>query len=115
MLTLDGCSKAELRKIIDRLMLASSSTSFLVDRILSDLNREREDQKYRRANETLKTARRKLEEYKSLVSPYDGVPISEIPVGVIHESVELFEEYRAAEEEWFKLMGVKPKRQEKCV
>lgn len=105
-MTLNDCTKSELLQIIDRLSF-SSSVSFQVDRILTDLEYERNDRKYRRADEILSVSREKLKAYNDLIRPYEGRPLRDIPDEVLQEASELLKAHLSADAEWAKLMGIK--------
>lgn len=105
-MTLNDCTKSELLQIIDRLSF-SPSVSFQVDLILTDLESERNDRKYRRADEILSVSREKLKAYNDLIRPYEGRPLRDIPDEVLQKASDLIEAKCAADAEWGKLMGIK--------
>lgn len=111
-MTLNDCTKAELRSIIDRLMV-SSSVAFQVERQLIDLEFARNERKYRQGDEILKRSREKLSEYTQLVAPYEGRPLRNMPDGVLQRACELLRDHEAADAEWRKLMGIKIDRPRK--
>ena len=105
-MTLTDCTKEELLTIIDRLMLISPN-AYHVDRILNDLESERNERKYDKAGALLKTIREKTQAYIDLIGPWEGKPVMQIPKSVLDKGAQLLSEKENAEREWAKLMGFK--------
>ena len=45
--------------------------------------------------------------YCELIAPYEGKPIAEMPKQVFEKAIELLREAEAADDEWFRLSGIK--------
>lgn len=108
-MTLKDCTKEELLTIIDRLMFFSPN-AYHVDRILGDLESERNERKYDKAGALLKTIREKTQAYIDLIGPWEGKPVMQIPQSVLNKGAQLLSEKENAEREWAKLMGLKMSR-----
>ena len=81
-----------------------------IDRILSELKYKKDMDNIDRCEKLAKEAHEKRESYFSLLAPYDGTLISDIPKPILDRALKLLEEAQAADEEWLRLSGIKKKR-----
>lgn len=104
-MTLRDCTKEELIFVIKRLQFYSLSNDHCVQRALGDVEEEREARKLREAQRLSALQNQKMQEYISLMSPYDGAPLMDIPEDVFSRAHAALQEARAADIKWRKLMG----------
>lgn len=81
-----------------------------IDRILSDLAYRTEMENIDRCEKLAAQAHEKRLAYNDLIAPYVGKPITEIPKQVLDQAVKLLREAEEADNEWFRLSGIKEKR-----
>lgn len=81
-----------------------------IDRILSELKYKKDMDNIDRCEKLEKEAHEKREAYFALLAPYEGTLISDIPKPILDRALKLLEEAQAADEEWFRLSGIKEKR-----
>ncbi len=108
-ITLNECTKADLRWIINRIlqMTTLSNRDHYLQRALSDLWYEKEKQRIDDADKFLEVSNEKVSEYIRLMEPYEGKPLTEIPVNVRKKAIQLLKETEEADKKWRKLMGLK--------
>ena len=104
-MTLKDCMKEELIFVIKRLQFYSLSNDHCVQRALGDVEEEREARKLREARRLSALQNQKMQEYISLMSPYDGAPLMDVPEDVFVRAHAALKKARAADMKWRKLMG----------
>lgn len=80
-----------------------------VDAILADLKYKKDIENIDRCEKLAKQSHEKRLAYNDLIAPYVGKPITEVPKPVFDRAVELLREAEAADEEWYRLSGIKVK------
>lgn len=105
-MTLRDCTKEELIFVIKRLQFYSLSNDHCVQRALGDVEEEREARKLREARRLSALQNQKMQEYISLMSPYDGAPLMDVPEDVFVRAHAALKKARAADMKWRKLMGI---------
>lgn len=105
-MTLRDCTKEELIFVIKRLQFYSLSNDHCIQRALGDVEEEREARKLREARRLAALQNQKMQEYISLMSPYDGAPLMDVPEDVFVRAHAALKEARAADMKWRKLMGI---------
>ena len=108
-LTLNECSKADLRWIINRIleMVAFNNKDYYLKRALSDLWYEKEKQRIDEGEKYLELSNAKLTEYTSLMQQHRGKSLLEIPDGVLEKAAQLLKEAEVADKKWRKSLGLK--------
>lgn len=108
-ITLNECSKADLRWIINRIlqMTAFDRGDYYLNRALGDLWYEKEKQRIDEGKKYLELSNAKLTEYTSLMQQHRGKSLLEIPDGVLEKAAQLLKEAEAAYKKWKKLLGLK--------
>lgn len=81
-----------------------------ISSILSDLEYKKTVDNIGRCEKLAKQAHEKRMAYNDLIAPYVGKPIIEVPKQVFDRAVELLREADAADEEWFRLNGIRRKK-----
>lgn len=79
---LKDCTKEELIFVIERLQFYSLSNDHCVQKALGDVEEEREARKLREARRLSALQKQKMQEYIFLTSPYEGVPLMDVPEDV---------------------------------
>ena len=105
---LSDCTKADLLWII-KTMCKDELSDHMLQWALNDLEREKERKRFDRAEQLLQASSAASQRYIELLKPYEGMPLSEVPMDVLKQADAALAEYRAANEQWMKLMGVKIK------
>jgi len=105
-MTLKDCTKAELIYVIKRLQVYSSSNSYYVRRALCDVAELRDERKYEKAQQLLDLSDQKRREYVSLLDPYKGKRLIDIPDSVLRKADAAMKEAQVADRKWAKIMGV---------
>lgn len=78
-----------------------------VDSILAELKHKKNIENIDRCETLAKKAHDKRMAYCELIAPYEGKPIAEMPKQVFEKAIELLREAEAADDEWFRLSGIK--------
>lgn len=78
-----------------------------VSAILADLKYKKDIEKIDRCEKLAKQSHEKRLAYNDLIAPYVGKPVAEVPKPVFDQAVELLREAEAADEEWYRLSGIK--------
>lgn len=112
LMTLEQCSKADLRWIIDRMCMYSLNKRDLI-RALGDLECKKEMDRIDAADKYAKLAHEKRQAYIDLLKPYDGMKLVDIPMPILDKAAELQKQANAADREWNKLMGIELRRSPK--
>lgn len=105
---LSDCTKADLLWIIKTMCKYDLSDRNL-RLALNDLEYEKEQERFDRADQALQTASAASQRYIELLKPYEGMPLIEVPMDVLKQADAALAESRAANAQWAKLMGVKMK------
>ena len=77
--------------------------------VINDLEYEKEQERFDRADQLAKTAHDASQRYIDLMKPYEGLPLTDVPMDVLQQADAALAESRAANKQWAKLMGVKMK------
>lgn len=104
-MTLKDCTKEELIFVIERLQFYSLSGDYYVQRALRDVAEQREERKLEEAQRLSALQNQKMQEYISLMRPYEGVPLMDVPEDVFVQADAVLQEARAVDMKWRKLMG----------
>ena len=105
---LSDCTKADLLWIIKTMCKYDLSDRNL-RLALNDLEYEKEQERLDRADHLVKTAFAASQRYIELIKPYEGMPLTDVPMDVLKQADAAMAESRAANKQWAKLMGVKMK------
>ena len=105
---LSDCTKADLLWIIKTMCKYDLSDRNL-RLALNDLEYEKERKRFDRADQLAKTAHDASQRYIDLMKPYEGLPLTDVPMDVLQQADAALAESRAANKQWAKLMGVKMK------
>lgn len=107
-LTLNDCSKADLRWLVDRLLkLATTSENreYYLSHALDDLQFKKEMDCLHRRKKLSGLATEKRQEYSDIMTPYIGKPLSSIPLDVAERAREALRIAEEADAKWAKLTG----------
>jgi acyl-CoA reductase-like NAD-dependent aldehyde dehydrogenase len=107
MLKPSDLTKAELLQVVE--MLAEAANEYYLDRALGRIEMQRNDAHYARCKKLIDEERRHTEAYFELLRPYDGQPITNIPLDVAKRAQAEWEKARSAGKEWDKLNGIRQK------
>lgn len=102
---LKDCTKEELIFVIERLQFYSLSGDYYVQRALRDVAEQREDRKLEEARRLAALQNQKMQEYISLMRPYEGRSLMDVPEDVLNRADAAIKEARSADMKWRKLMG----------
>lgn len=105
---LSDCTKTDLLWIIKQICKDELSDHRL-HWALNDLEYEKERERLDRAAQLAKTAHDASQRYIDLMKPYEGLPLTDVPMDVLQQADAAMAESRAANKQWAKLMGVKMK------
>jgi len=106
---LKKCSKADLLVIIDRFRRHSlSSANWILEMAFEDVEFEKEQRRLDMAADLNKKIQATNEKCAELLHPYEGLPISKVPIEITHQAATLMAESRSLNERWFQLMGIEP-------
>ena len=107
-LTLNDCTKADLIWIINRVlqMTTLNKADYYINRALSDLSFEKENKAFNEAEKVNNQCKQKWDEYIAILAPYDGKPIKDIPLDVLHRAQVVYDEAVALDKKWTKLLGL---------
>lgn len=102
---LADCTKADLLWVIRRMCQLNLSDREL--RIaLRDLEDRKETERIAKAQRLLDIQRDATQQYAEIIRPYEGKPISTVPMAVLKKADAALAEARKADKQWRKLMGV---------
>lgn len=105
---LSDCTKADLIWII-KTICKEELSDFRLQCALNDLEQEKERKRLDRADQALQASSAASQRYIELLKPYEGMPLLDVPMDVLKQADAAMAEYRAANRQWAKLMGVKMK------
>ena len=105
---LSDCTKADLLWII-KTMCKYDLSALSLQRALNDLEWEKERDRLARADQALQASSAAYQRYIELIKPYEGMPLTDVPMDVLKQADAAMAESRAANKQWAKLMGVKMK------
>ena len=104
-LRLKDCTKPELLFIIQQLKLhCGSSGEYYLTQALGDVQMQRLEARHTEADRLSALSYRKRQEYITLLSPYEGARLSEIPPPVLEAADAAMKEVHAADRKWANLM-----------
>lgn len=105
-LNLSDCSKADLLWIVEHLCSHYFyNGEFYLQQALRDLNYKREQDRLDEAKKHAVVADAARKRWVSLMAPYDGWRLIDIPVDVILEADSAMQEAKTADRKWRQLMG----------
>lgn len=107
MLKPSDLSKAELLQVME--MLAGSA-EYELKRALTRIEMERNDAHYKKSRKLIDEEKKHYEAYFSLMRPYEGKPIMDIPTGVLKRAKEELDKAVTAGKEWNRLNRIKGRR-----
>lgn len=105
-MTLKDCTKEELIFVIKRLQLYNLSNDYCLQKVLGDVEEEREARKLREARRLLALQNQKVQEYIVLMRPYEGKSLMSVPEDVLNRADAAMKEAMEADMKWRKLMGI---------
>lgn len=105
-MTLKDCTKEELIFVIERLQFYSLSGDYYVRRALCDVAEQREERKLEEARRLSALQNQKMQEYISLMRPYEGISLMDVPEDVLDRADAAMKEAHSADMKWRKLMGI---------
>lgn len=107
-LTLEQCTKDELIWLIHRILYRATLNQhdYYLECALNDLWFEREMKHLAKAEELAAHSIACREEYGSLLAPYEGKPMIDIPLEVLQKARDLLEQAERADRMWNRLMGI---------
>lgn len=103
---LKDCTKEELIFVIERLQFYSLSGDYYVQRALCDVVEQREKRKLEEARRLTALQNQKMQEYISLMRPYEGISLMDVPEDVLDRADAAMKEAHSADMKWRKLMGI---------
>lgn len=104
-LRLKDCTKPELLFVIQQLKFhCGSSGEYYLMQALGDVRMQRLEARHVEADRLSNLAYSKRQEYISLLSPYEGMRLSEIPMAVLEAADAAMKEAQAADHKWANLM-----------
>lgn len=104
---LKKCTKAELLHIIDSFRRHSlGSANWIFDMSFSDLDFEKEQRRLDEADKINEEIKETDALYRSLLAPYDGKTLGEIPISIVKQASTLAKKSRELNERWFRLMDI---------
>lgn len=104
-LALKDCTKAELMFIIKQFKFhCGSSGEYYLIRALNDVDIQRQKKRCDAADRLSDFSYRKRQEYIELLSPYEGVPLSDIPLSTLKAAEAAMKKAQAADRKWASLM-----------
>ncbi len=107
-MNLSDCTKADLLWLIKQICKDELSDHRL-QWALNDLEWEKERERLDRADQARQAASAASQRYVELLKPYEGMPLTDVPMDVLQQADVAMAESRAANKQWAKLMGVKIK------
>ena len=104
-LRLKDCTKLELLFIIQQFKFhCGSSGEYYLTQALGDVQMQRLEARHTEADRLSALSYRKRQEYITLLSPYEGAQLSEIPLPVLEAADAAMKEAHAADRKWANLM-----------
>lgn len=107
-MNLSDCTKVDLIWIIKTMCKYDLSERSL-RLALNDLEYEKEQERFDRADQLAKNAHDASQRYIELMKPYEGMPLMDVPMDILQQADAAMAESHAANKQWAKLMGVKVK------
>lgn len=107
MASLSSYSKKDLIWIINRMCgHYLRDDKYALDRALSDLELEKERERYKDAQKLNDASFNAMMEYYDLLSPYEGQPITVVPMEVLKKADSALKRSRSFSLKYNKLMGI---------
>lgn len=103
---LKDCTKEELIFVIERLQFYSLCGGEYVKRVLCVVEEQREERKLEEARRLAALQNQKMQEYISLMRPYEGRSLMDVPEDVLNRADAAIKAARSADMKWRKLMGI---------
>lgn len=107
MLKPSDLTKAELLQVME--MLAGSA-EYELRRALTRIEMERNDAHHEKSRRLIDEEEKHYNAYFSIMRPYNGKPIMDVPPGVLKQAIGELEKAIAAGKEWSRLNGIKGRR-----
>ena len=107
MLKPSDLTKAELLQVVE---ILDVTAGYYLGRALSQIEMQRNDAHYEKSRQLIAEEKKHYEIYFDMLQPYEGKPITDIPLDVAKRAQAVLEKARAAGREWDKLNGIKRKR-----
>ncbi len=104
MLKPSDLTKAELLQVME--MLAGSA-EYELRRALTRIEMKRNDAHYEKSRRLIDEEKKHYDAYFSIMRPYEGKPIMDIPPGVLKRAKGERDKAAAAGKEWNRLNGIK--------
>ncbi len=107
-LTLNDCTKADLIWIVERVlqMTTLNNADYYLNRALSDLAYEKKRKCLEEAEKVAEQHRQKCQEYIDILAPYDGKPVTDVPMDVLTKAKKAYDESVALDKKWSLLLGL---------
>lgn len=103
---LSDCTKADLLWVVKHLCSHYlSDGEYFLERTLNDLSFQKEQERLDEARKYAAIADSARKRWVSLMTPYDGWRLLDIPIDVIQEADAAMQEAKAADNKWQQLMG----------
>lgn len=103
---LSDCTKADLLWVVKHLCSHYlSGGEYFLERTLNDLSFQKEQERLDEARKYAAIADSARKRWVSLMAPYDGWRLLDIPIDVIQEADAAMQEAKAADNKWQQLMG----------
>lgn len=107
MLKPSDLTKAELLQVME---ILSGSAEYELERALSQIERKRNDAHYEKSRRLIDEEKKHYDAYFSIMRPYEGKPIMDIPPGVLKRAKGELDKACAAGKEGNRLNGIKGRR-----
>lgn len=107
MLKPSDLTKTELLQVME--MLAGSA-EYELRRALTRIEVERNDAHYEKSRRLIDEEKKHYNAYFSIMRPYEGKPIMDVPPGVLKRAKGELDKAVAAGKEWNRLNGIKGRR-----
>lgn len=112
-MTLQDCTKAELLSVIDKLRRhLFTNGDYYVRMALLEVERQREEVKYAKAEELSDLAYKKRLEYYDLLRSYEGKKLCDVPRSVLKLAENVLKEAQNYDRAWNEIMGYDQKHDE---
>lgn len=107
MLKPSDLTKAELLQVVE--ILADAAGEYYLECALGHIERQRNDAHYEKCRKLIEEERKHAAAYFELFRPYEGQPMTNIPLAVVKKAAIELEKSKAAGREWDRLSGIRRK------
>lgn len=107
MLKPSDLTKAELLQVME---ILDVTAGYYLERALSQIERQRNDAHYEKSQQLIAEEKKHYEAYFDMLQPYEGKPITDIPLDVVKRAQAELEKAKSAGREWGKLNGIEQRR-----